>query len=63
MTHDGALVADMDRLLGFLHTGPAALDQATVERLLAGRLDPADAPAGTAGLAVLLTAATAPPTP
>jgi hypothetical protein len=59
MSYEDGLVADMHRLLGFLEAAPVA-DQDTVERLLAGRLNPADAPAGYAGLARLLAAATAP---
>jgi hypothetical protein len=53
----------MPRLLGFLGAARPVADQHTLERLLAGRLDPADAPAGYAGLARLLAAATGPATP
>jgi hypothetical protein len=63
MGDEDALVADMHRLLGFLEAAPPVADQCTVERLLAGRLDPADAPAGYAGLARLLAAAAAPAAP
>jgi len=60
MSDEDALVADMHRLLGFLEAAAPVADQDTLERLLAERLDPADAPAGYAGLARLLAAATAP---
>ncbi len=61
MSDEDALVGDMHRLLGFLDAAPPVADQDTLEeRLLARRLDPADAPAGYAGLAKLLAAATAP---
>jgi hypothetical protein len=53
----------MHRLLGFLGAARPVADQDMLERLLAGRLDPADAPAGYAGLARLLAAATGPATP
>jgi hypothetical protein len=43
--------------------GPPALDDDTVERLLAGDLDAAHAPPGYAGVAALLAAAAAEPTP
>jgi hypothetical protein len=51
----------MPRLLGFLGAAPPVADQQMLERLLDGRLGPADAPAGYAGLARLLAAATGPP--
>jgi hypothetical protein len=63
MSDEDALVADMHRLLGFLEAAAPVADQDTLERLLAERLDPADAPAGYAGLARLLAAATAPAAP
>jgi hypothetical protein len=63
MSDEDALVGDMHRLLGFLEGRPPVLDEGTVDRLLAGRLDPADAPAGYAGLARLLAAVTAPAAP
>jgi hypothetical protein len=63
MSDEDALVADMHRLLGFLEAAAPVADQDTLERLLADRLDPADAPAGYAGLARLLAAATAPAAP
>jgi len=56
-----ALAVDMQRLLGFLEAAPPAADPATLERLLAGQLNPGDAPPGYGGLARLLAAATAPP--
>jgi len=40
---------------------PLALDQGTADRLLAGTLDPADAPPAYAGVAKVLAAAAAPP--
>jgi hypothetical protein len=63
MSDEDALVADMHRLLGFLEAAAPVADQDTLERLLARRLNPADAPAGYAGLARLLAAATAPAAP
>ena len=63
MSDDDALEPDMHPLLGFLEPTPPAAGQDTLERLLDGRLDPAEAPAGYGGLARLLAAATAPPTP
>jgi hypothetical protein len=60
MNDDGGLGADMHRLLGFLEAASPDADQDTLELLLAGRLDPADVPAGHAGLARLLAAASAP---
>jgi hypothetical protein len=62
MSDDDALVPDMHPLLGFLAAAPPAAGQDRLERLLDGRLDPADAPAGYGGLARLLAAATAPAT-
>jgi hypothetical protein len=50
-------------LLGELGVDPFALDGDTADRLLAGRLDPADAPLEYAGVAVVLAAAAGPPTP
>jgi hypothetical protein len=63
MSGDDALGPDMHRLLGFLAAAPPAAGQDPLEWLLDGRLDPAEAPAGYGGLARLLAAATAPPTP
>jgi len=53
----------MRRLLASLRSTAPPLDQHTADRLLAVRLDPADAPPGYAALARLLAAATAPPRP
>jgi hypothetical protein len=63
MRDEDALVADMHRLLGFLEVAPPVADPDTVERLLAGRLDPSDVPPGYGGVARLLAAATAPAAP
>jgi hypothetical protein len=63
MSDEDGLVADMHRLLGFLEAAAPVADPDTLERLLAERLDPADPPAGYAGLARLLAAATAPAAP
>ena len=60
MSNQDGLVADMHQLLGFLEAALPVADQDTLERLLAGRLNPADAPAGYAGLARLLAAVAAP---
>jgi hypothetical protein len=59
MSDDDALGPDMHRPLGFLESAPPA-DQDILEQLLDGRLDPASAPPGYAGLARLLAAAAAP---
>ncbi len=50
-------------LIGELGPDPLALDQDTADRLLAGRLDPADAPPGYAEVAGVLAAAAAPANP
>jgi hypothetical protein len=50
-------------LLGELRADPFALDGDTADRLLAGRLDSADAPPGYAEVATVLAAAAGPPTP
>jgi hypothetical protein len=63
MSGDGALGADMHRLLGFLEAGPPGADQDTLERLLDGRPDAASAPPGYGGLARLLVATSAPAAP
>jgi hypothetical protein len=63
MSDDGALGADMHRLLGFLEAAPPGADQDRLERLLDGRLDAASAPPGYGGLARLLVATTAPAAP
>jgi hypothetical protein len=63
MSDEDALGPDMHPLLGFLEAAPPAPGQDTLEWLLEGRLDPGEAPVGCGGLARLLAAATAPPTP
>jgi hypothetical protein len=63
MSDDDALGPDMHRLLGFLEAAPPVADQDILERLLEGRLDPAEAPAGYGELARLLATATALATP
>ena len=63
MSDDDALGSDMHPLLGFLESMPPAGDQDTLERLLDGRLDPADAAVGYGELTRLLAAAAAPATP
>jgi hypothetical protein len=63
MTGEDAFGPDMHPLLGFLEAAAPAADQDTLDRLLDGPLDPADAPAGYGGLARLLAVATAPATP
>jgi hypothetical protein len=52
----------MHRRGWFLQAARPAADRDTLERLLAGRLDAADAPPGYAELAKLLAAATRPAT-
>jgi hypothetical protein len=59
MEPDDASSAEMRRG----HPDPPALDEETVERLLAGDLPPAVAPPGYAEVAALLEAAAAPPSP
>jgi hypothetical protein len=64
MSHHDALQDEMRRLLlGELRADPFALDGDTADRLLAGRLEPADAPPGYAEVAKVLAAAASPPTP
>jgi hypothetical protein len=63
MSDHGALGTDMHPLLWSLEAAPPADDQDLLERLLDGRLDPASAPPGYAGLARLLAAAAAPTAP
>jgi hypothetical protein len=63
MNDEDALGVDMHRLLGFLEAAPPVADQDILDRLLAGRLDPASAPPGYGGLARLLAAAAAPAAP
>ena len=61
MSDQNALAGEMRRLLASLRSTPPPLDQRTADQLLAGRLDPADAPPGYAAVARLLAAAAAPP--
>ena len=63
MTDEDALVAEMRQLLASLKSIDPDLDLVTADRLLAGRLDPADAPAGYAAVARLLAAAAGPASP
>jgi hypothetical protein len=62
MNDDDALPFEMRQLLGPRGSTPPSLDDDTADRLLAGRLDPADAPPGYAGVAKVLAAAAAPAT-
>jgi hypothetical protein len=61
MGDDDASFAEMRR--PFTDADPLALDEKTVERLLAGDLPPSQAPPGYARVAALLAATTAEPTP
>jgi hypothetical protein len=61
MGDDDASFADMRR--PFTDADPLALDEETVERLLAGDLPPSQVPPGYAQVAALLAATTAEPTP
>jgi hypothetical protein len=63
MGPDDASSADMPRPIIDPSADPLALDEETVERLLAGDLPPAEAPPGYAKVAAVLAAATAEPTP
>jgi hypothetical protein len=63
MNDDDALPFEMRRLPGSPGSSPPTLDHDTADWLLAGRLDPADAPPGFAAVAAVVTAATAPATP
>jgi hypothetical protein len=63
MSGENALPDKMRRLLASLGQMPRAVDKDTADRLLTGRLDPADAPPGYAAVARLLAAATAPASP
>jgi hypothetical protein len=64
MAQGDGLQHEMRRLLlGELGSDPLAIDQDTADRLLAGRLDPADAPPGYAEVATVLSAASAPAFP
>jgi hypothetical protein len=60
---DAAFAELLRRLADSAGDDPPALDDHIVERLLAGDLDPADAPPGYAEVAVVLAAATAEPDP
>jgi hypothetical protein len=62
MNDDDALPFEMRRLPGSPGSSPPTLDDNTADRLLAGRLDPADAPPGFAAVAIVVRAATAPAT-
>ena len=62
MADEDALHGEMRRLHGLGPTNPPPLDQDTVERMLAGTVDPADAPPGYAGVVRVLAAAAAEPT-
>ena len=61
MNDDDALPFEMRQLLG-PRGSPPTLDDETADRLVAGRLDPADAPPGYAAVTKIVTAATAPAT-
>jgi len=63
MRDDDALRDDMRRLGHHLDRDPLDIDQGTAERLLAGTLDPADAPPAYAAVAQVLAVAGAPPRP
>jgi len=60
---DAAFAELLRRLADSAGDDPLALDDDTAERMLAGDLDPADAPPGYAEVAVVLAAATAEPHP
>jgi hypothetical protein len=59
MNDDDALPFEMRQHLG-PREAPPSLDDVTADRLVTGRLDPADAPPGYAAVAKLVAAATAP---
>jgi hypothetical protein len=61
MSDENALAGEMRRLLASLRSTPPPLDHGTADQLLAGRLDPVDAPPGYVAVARLLAAAAAPP--
>jgi hypothetical protein len=63
MGTDDASFAEMRRPLTDPDADPLALDEETVERLLAGDLPPSQVPPGYAQVAALLAATTAEPTP
>jgi hypothetical protein len=60
---DAAFAELLRRLADSAGDDPLALDDDTAERMLAGDLDPADAPPGYAEVAAVLAAATAKPDP
>jgi len=62
MNDDDALPFEMRQRLGSRGSSPPTLDHDTADRLLAGRLDPADAPPGYAAVVKVVAAATAPAT-
>ena len=63
MSRGDGLSAEMRRLLHKLGADPLDLDDDSADRLLAGRLDPADAPPGYAEVAVVMAAVAAPGSP
>jgi hypothetical protein len=63
MNDDDALPFEMRQVPGPPGSSPPTLDHDTADWLLAGRLDPADAPPGFAAVAMVVAAATAPATP
>jgi hypothetical protein len=62
MSDDDALPFEMRQRPGSPGSSPPTRDHDTADRLLAGRLDPADAPPGFEAVAKVVTAATAPAT-
>jgi hypothetical protein len=56
MSHPDGLPHDMRRLLASLGSPPPPVDWATLDRLLAGRLDAGDAPPGYEAIARLAAA-------
>jgi len=60
MSRSDGLPGDMFRRLATRAAGPLTLDEATASRLLAGAIDPADAPPGYAPVAAVLAAAAGP---
>jgi hypothetical protein len=63
MSFSDGLLHDMFRRFSARSADPLALDEATASRLLAGAIDPADAPPGYAPVAAVLAAAAAPRRP
>jgi hypothetical protein len=63
MSEDDGLSAEMRRPFDRFQADPLALDDDSADRLLAGRLDPADAPPGYAVAAAVMAAASAPARP